>query len=1035
MERIRSALRQARLLLEGGNRLQGCDDEHVARAFHLLLTVFLVWVGIFVVLVVPLFVVRKVAVAGMLLVVGGTALAALILLRRGHKRAAATLFLSVLWCVASGYSLLSGGIRSPGAFVTIVIILDAAWLLSYFPALGFAAATLLFSFIEAFLAQVGYPLPRYFPGPPLVLWALHVGILVLAVGPVLAFQENLQRQVSSLRESEERFRSLTNASLEGIMIHDRGVILDTNLAFARLFGYAQPEELIGKNGPELLLASESRVRVLQRMERQESGVIEVTGVRKNGGTFTAETESQPIKYLGRDARLVACRDITEHKRAVDALHESEERYKALFDRSLDCAFLTDFEGRFLDANQAALDLLGYRREDIPTLTFASLLTEDQVPLALRMVEQIRTIGYQQNRTEYRLRRKGEGQVVVETQSSLIYHEGKPFAIQGIARDITEQKQVEEDLRQSEQRFRALAAATFEGIVITEGGRITDVNEQLAGILGYERQEMIGREIVSFLLPEERDLVLSNIRQGMESQIEHRLLRKDGGLVDVEAHGQTTMYQNRPVRFTAIRDITQRKRAEEALQQSEERFRKAFRSNPLPMAIAKIDGGIVDVNDILLQKLGLKLEEVVSRTADELGISIEPAAKIREEFRNAGFKIQERETQYRTRSGKVLTFLLSIELIQVGGESHGLWMGRDITEQKQQEDFMRMLGSAVANAADAILIVDADLTPTPTIVYANPAFTRLTGYTPEELVGQRTGIALGTYRSAPKTIEEINQVLLAGKEYHGEVINYSKDGRLLYLELDIVPVRDSTGKATHYVSVRRDISRRKKEELDRKQLLRLVLEAQTEERRRISRELHDQAGQLLTSMLLRLSALQESTSDQSVKEAVQEISSTASSTLEDISRIARGLHPAVLEDLGLIEALRRAMQEFDAGGISATLRTRGIKQRLPQQMEYEVYQIIKEALTNVRKHSHADSVVLSFEGHTGSITASIKDNGVGFDLLGPAAGRTRLGIVGMNERAALLGGSVLVDSAPGKGTVVTLTIPLSEPQVGGGVNEP
>jgi len=117
-------------------------------------------------------------------------------------------------------------------------------------------------------------------------------------------------------------------------------------------------------------------------------------------------------------------------------------------------------------------------------------------------------------------------------------------------------------------------------------------------------------MASFLLPEERDLVLDNIRQGVESQIEHRLLRKDGGLVDVEAHGQTTTYQNRPVRFTAIRDITQRNRAEEALQQSEERFRKAFRSNPLPMAIAKIDGGIVDVNDILLQKLGLKFEEVV-----------------------------------------------------------------------------------------------------------------------------------------------------------------------------------------------------------------------------------------------------------------------------------------------------------------------------------------------------------------------------------------------------------------------------------------
>jgi two-component system cell cycle sensor histidine kinase/response regulator CckA len=130
-----------------------------------------------------------------------------------------------------------------------------------------------------------------------------------------------KRAEDALRESEERFRSLSNLAREGIMIHERGVILDSNLTFARLFGYEHPEELIGKNGLELLLTPESRVRVRQRMERRETGLIEVTGLRKDGSTFVGGTDSRPVKYLRHDATLVSLFDITERKRT-----EAERAY-------------------------------------------------------------------------------------------------------------------------------------------------------------------------------------------------------------------------------------------------------------------------------------------------------------------------------------------------------------------------------------------------------------------------------------------------------------------------------------------------------------------------------------------------------------------------------------------------------------------------------------------------------------------------------------------------------------------------------------
>jgi PAS domain S-box-containing protein len=133
----------------------------------------------------------------------------------------------------------------------------------------------------------------------------------------------------ALRESEERFRGLSNASLEGIMIHDQGLILDANMAFARLFGYEQPEELIGKYGVDFIIAPESRVTILKRMQEKGTEPLELACLRKDGTTFSGETDSRSVRYLGHNASVVSCRDITERKRAEEALRRSLEQLRAL----------------------------------------------------------------------------------------------------------------------------------------------------------------------------------------------------------------------------------------------------------------------------------------------------------------------------------------------------------------------------------------------------------------------------------------------------------------------------------------------------------------------------------------------------------------------------------------------------------------------------------------------------------------------------------------------------------------------------------
>jgi len=141
--------------------------------------------------------------------------------------------------------------------------------------------------------------------------------------------------------------------------------------------------------------------------------------------------------------------------AEKSLPAAEERYKALFDRTLYGVYIHNFEGRFLDANGCALELLGYTKDDIPSLSLSSLLDEDQLRTALEAMEEIKRTGSRNTPTEYKLKKKDGGVVWVETEAALIYREGKPFAIQGIVRDITANKQAQKTLRETSRKIERL----------------------------------------------------------------------------------------------------------------------------------------------------------------------------------------------------------------------------------------------------------------------------------------------------------------------------------------------------------------------------------------------------------------------------------------------------------------------------------------------------------------------------------------------------------------------------------------------------
>ena len=192
MERIQSWLRAVHFSLRGGATLNGFDEEHSARGLHLVLAAFLIWTVFNDCVVVPLFVIRKTEVGVAYFFAGLTTLAALLLLRRGRRQVAATLFLAFLWCVFAVYSLMRGGIHSNVNIAMVPLVVLAAWQLGRTPAIGFLVASLLFGFIEAMLEYSGHSLAVYFSGAPLALWFGGAGVMMLAVAPILFALEELK---------------------------------------------------------------------------------------------------------------------------------------------------------------------------------------------------------------------------------------------------------------------------------------------------------------------------------------------------------------------------------------------------------------------------------------------------------------------------------------------------------------------------------------------------------------------------------------------------------------------------------------------------------------------------------------------------------------------------------------------------------------------------------------------------------------------------------------------------------------------------
>jgi signal transduction histidine kinase len=218
-----------------------------------------------------------------------------------------------------------------------------------------------------------------------------------------------------------------------------------------------------------------------------------------------------------------------------------------------------------------------------------------------------------------------------------------------------------------------------------------------------------------------------------------------------------------------------------------------------------------------------------------------------------------------------------------------------------------------------------------------------------------------------------------------------------------------------------LARQEDLEAARRETMRRVVAAQERERRRIARELHDDTGQSLTSVLIGLRLAQDSDDPQQVRATLDELRETVTDAIRDLRALAVELRPTALDDFGLQAALERLVDTFGRRtGLAIELLVSGVEQRLGEQVETGLYRIVQEGLTNVAKHAGAAHVSVILRGHDDALSLVVEDDGRGFDQSRPGQG---LGLVSMRERVELLAGNLRIESSPGQGTTVAVEVPV------------
>jgi len=430
-----------------------------------------------------------------------------------------------------------------------------------------------------------------------------------------------------LRESEEKYRSVFDWANEAIMLHplttteQSGRFIEVNAAACRMLGYSR-EELLTMDPADTLPVGLRALtgNLIRQAETKDTFLIETRLQRKDGTTFPVESNARLVTFGGRRIWLSLVRDITERKHAEDALRESETRYRSLANASQDLIFVIGRDDIVEYVNSVAAHLIGIQPERIVGSKRSALFPP---PVSDRQKSQLNQVFSTGNPL------RSEGPMVIHNETRWFDHflvpvrnkDGSVQSVLGISRDITKQNRVEDALRESEEKYRTLVERANDGICIVQDKIIKFCNPAIAAFWGGSEREILGRNFGDFVHP---DVLLEVTKhhtmrmagETIPSQYETILQRKDGSRFFAEVNAGICPFEGKPANHVVIRDINDRKQAEEALKKSDDRFRDLINTTADIVWQTDAEKRFVYVSPQVEKILGYTPNELVGRSPFE-----------------------------------------------------------------------------------------------------------------------------------------------------------------------------------------------------------------------------------------------------------------------------------------------------------------------------------------------------------------------------------------------------------------------------------
>ncbi|MBL7742292.1 MAG: PAS domain S-box protein [Chitinophagaceae bacterium] len=724
----------------------------------------------------------------------------------------------------------------------------------------------------------------------------------------------------------------------------------------------------------------------------------------------------------------------------DALRNSEQEIAAIFRAAPDAVIVIDDKSRIIKWNKEAETLFGWTNDE----TTGRSLADTIIPPEYREAHK---------KGVQRFIRTGQSRIIGQTVELIAMKKnGDVFDIAlrlahvslknshlfiGFVRDITEQKKTAQKLKSFNEELQLqvkektkevtdlLERVTDAFIALDKNFCYTYLNKKAGELIRREPARLIGK----YVWAEFPDAVGSATYHAFNrAMTEQQYIVNTDHYEPLELWHENHIYPSPDGLSVFIRDISKRKKAEQAVSEARLLADKLIDSLPGIFYFYDETGKFLRWNKQFEEVTGYSSEEIAGMHPDDF-FDGEEREYITERIKTVFEKgVNDAQASFITKTGEKIPYYFKAVLINYEGRPCLLGNGIDITEQKKTESLLKE-----SEQKYRLLFFSNPLPmwmlnlPDYTTIEVNDAALQQYGYTREEF------LRLPVFNLRPtEDIERFRTVTdtsFRGVHRSGTWRHIRKDGSLLYVDI--------TTHDTHYnnapvrLVLANDITEsylaaeKLKESYDSiRKLTEHLQKVREEERTSIAREIHDELGQQLTVLKMDIAWINKKTdpADIVMKEKTAGLLSMVDTTVKTVRRIAAELRPSLLDDLGLIPAMEWHIEEFGKrSGIETSFNLQGSESDLSHEARIGLYRILQESLTNVARHAKAEKVRIDFVQTDKKVILTIADNGVGFDKSNLS--NKTLGILGMKERALMLGGEYNMNVNPGKGTTITVTIPV------------